>query len=67
MKYLESNLVCVNIGSLSVDKQHDITYEISGTVGWTCKIKLVVATFISLNRWKWIFLATWSNIYHEFG
>ena len=29
MKYLESNLVCMNVVSLPVDKQHDITSEIS--------------------------------------
>ena len=33
MKYLESNLVCLNVVSLSVGKQHDITYEISERVG----------------------------------
>ena len=32
IKYLESNLVCVNVVSLSVDKQHDIAYEISERV-----------------------------------
>ena len=58
--------MCVNMGSLSVDKLHDIAYEISERVGWTCKIKIVAATFISLNRWKWMFLATSSNIYHDF-
>ena len=29
IKYLESNLVCVDVVSLSVGKQHDIAYEIS--------------------------------------
>ena len=29
IKYLESNLVCMNARSLPVDKQHDITSEIS--------------------------------------
>ena len=32
IKYLESNLVCVNVVSLSVGKQHHITYEISERV-----------------------------------
>ena len=29
MKYLESNLVCVNVVGLPVGKQHDITYKTS--------------------------------------
>ena len=29
MKYLESNLIFVNVVSLPIDKQHDITSEIS--------------------------------------
>ena len=32
IKYLELNLVCVNVVSLSVGKQHDIAYEISERV-----------------------------------
>ena len=32
IKYLVSNLVCVNIVSLSVGKQYDIAYEISERV-----------------------------------
>ena len=32
IKYLESNLVCVNVVSMSVGKQHDIAYEISEKV-----------------------------------
>ena len=32
MKYLESNLVCANVVSLSVGNQHDIAYEISKRV-----------------------------------
>ena len=33
MKYLEPNLVCVNVVSFSVGKQHDIAHEISESVG----------------------------------
>ena len=33
MKYLESNLVCVNVVSLPVGKQHDIAYEIFERIG----------------------------------
>ena len=29
MKHLESNLVCVDVVTLPVEKQHDIAYEIS--------------------------------------
>ena len=62
-KYLESNLVCVSVVSLPVSKQHDIVYEIFERMGQTYKIKIVAATFINMNRWKWMLLATWSNIY----
>ena len=33
MKYLETNLACVNVVSLSVGKKHYIAYEISERVG----------------------------------
>ena len=33
MKYLESNLVCMNVVSLDLGKQHDIVHEISERVG----------------------------------
>ena len=33
MKYLESNLVCANVVSLPVGKQHDIAYEIFERIG----------------------------------
>ena len=52
MKYLDSNLVCVNVVSFSVGKQHDIAYEISERVGKTYKIKFVAAGFMNMNRWK---------------
>ena len=50
MKYLESSLVCVNVVSLSVGKQHDIAHEISERVRETCKITIVGATFTNKNR-----------------
>ena len=50
MKYLDSNLVCVNVVSFSVGKQHDIAYEISERVGKTYKIKFVATGFMNMNR-----------------
>ena len=47
MKYLESNLVCVNEVSLPVGKKNDIAYEISERVWWIYKMKIVAAA------WKW--------------
>ena len=54
MKYLESNLVCMNVVSLPVGKQNDILSEISERTdiqkGYTNKIKIITAIFMNMNR-----------------
>ena len=56
----------MNKVSLPVGKQHDIAYQISQRVGQSYKIKIVATTFIDVNRWKWMPLAEWANIYDAF-
>ena len=54
----------MNALSLPVGKQRDITSErIDIQKGLTCKIKIIVVTFMNMNRWKWMPLATSSDIY----
>ena len=51
MKYLESNLVCVNLVRFPVGKEHKIPYEVfERVVRSTYKIKTVAPTFINMNR-----------------
>ena len=52
MKYLELNLVCVNVVSSPVGSQHAFEYELFEKVGWTYKIKIATAVFMNINRWK---------------
>ena len=55
----------MNALSLPVGKQRDITSErIDIQKGLTCKIKIIVVTFMNMNRWKWMPLATSSDIYN---
>ena len=54
MKYLESDLVCVNVVSLPLGKQNDIAHEISERRNIQkreiYKIKIVVTTFMNMTR-----------------
>ena len=49
---------CMNALSLPVDKQHDITSEISEKKdiqkGQTYKIKIIAIIFMNMNRKKWM-------------
>ena len=60
----------MNALSLPVGKQHDITSEIywkeGHAKGQTYKIKIIAVTFMNMNRWKWMLLATSSDIYNVF-
>ena len=47
---MESNLVSVNAVGFPVGNDQEITYEISEKFGETCKIKIVAATVINMNR-----------------
>ena len=55
IKYLESNLVCVNVISLSLGKLNMILHMkyLEGFHKHP-KIKIVATTFISMKRWKWM-------------
>ena len=59
----------MNLVSLPVGKQHEITAEISEKIDIekrnTYKIKITATTFMNTKRWKWMLLATWSNIYNK--
>ena len=57
MKYMKSNLVCVNVVSLPAGKQNDIGYEMCEGVWETYKIKIFAPTFMNMSIWKWVVLS----------
>ena len=65
--YFESSLVYMNALSLPVGKQHDITPErMDIQKGLIYKIKIIAVTCMNMSRWKWMLLATSSDIYNVF-